>query len=187
MTINRRNFFDRVRQSLFGGRLKQAQVDGLQMILHRWDTHHARDDDRWLAYMLATVHHETDRTFRPIREYGRGKGREYGVACGPDGQIYYGRGFVQLTWMYNYKAMSAFAGCDLVQEPDRALEPEISTIILFEGMMRGTFTGRKLADYFSGEKENWVQARRIINGMDKANLIADHARHYYDAISYTTG
>lgn len=31
-----------------------------------------------------------------------------------------------------------------------------------------------------------VRARRIINGNDKANLIAGYGKHYYAAISYTT-
>lgn len=51
--------------------------------------------------------------------------------------------------------------------------------------MKGTYTGKKLSDYFSPTKEEWVNARRIINGLDKANLIADYAREYYAALSYS--
>lgn len=59
--------------------------------------------------------------------------------------------------------------------------------IMFIGMKEGIFTGKKFADYFSPTKEDWVSARRIINGLDKANTIAGHAKKYYGAISYTTG
>jgi putative chitinase len=53
-------------------------------------------------------------------------------------------------------------------------------------MSEGIFTGKKFADYFSKTKEDWVQGRRIINGLDKAQLIADYAHRYYGAISHTT-
>jgi hypothetical protein len=53
--------------------------------------------------------------------------------------------------------------------------------------MNGSFTGKKLADYFNPNLEDWVNARRIINGKDKANLIAGYSKLYYGAISYTTG
>ena len=71
--INRDFFYDRVRLQLFAGSLKPGQVAGLNAILDEWERSHAAKDDRWLAYMLATVHHETDRTFQPIKEYGGDK------------------------------------------------------------------------------------------------------------------
>lgn len=42
-------------------------------------------------------------------------------------------------------------------------------------MKEGWFTGRKLSDYISGNKKDYVNARRIINGMDKAQKIANEA------------
>ena len=68
--INRRFFFEQCRGALFGGSLKQKQIDGLTAILDEWERHHARKDDRWLAYALGTTHHETARTMQPIHEYG---------------------------------------------------------------------------------------------------------------------
>jgi len=103
-----------------------------------------------------------------------------------DGPRYCGRGFVQLTWKCNYEKAGKVLGVDLVGNPDLALELPIATRLLFEGMQRGWFTGRKLADHFSPDREDWVGARRIINGTDKANLVASYARHYYAALSYTT-
>ncbi len=187
MAINRTFFFSEVRATLFAGRLTPGQTRGLTAILDHWEQAHARSDDRWLAYMLATVHHETDKKFVGIREYGLGRGRPYGRPVPPYGHAYYGRGFVQLTWQANYQKMSAVCGVDLVANPDLALELGICTRILFHGMINGSFTGRRLADYFSPAREDWVQARRIINALDKAHLIADHAHRFYAAISYTTG
>lgn len=77
-------------------------------------------------------------------------------------------------------------GIKLLENPDLALEVKNAIPILFIGMSVGIFTGKKFADYFSKTKEDWVQGRRIINGLDKAQLIADYAHRYYGAISYTT-
>jgi putative chitinase len=186
--INRKFFFDNVRLTLFDGRLRQNQVDGLIAFLNEWETKHSKKDDRWLAYMLATTHHETDRKMQPIEEYGKGKGKKYGVPDPETRQVYFGRGFVQLTWKSNYEKMSKVVSkADLVHRPELALDLKNATQICFFGMMNGSFTGKKLGDYFSPQIEDWVNARRIINGTDKANLIASYAKTYYAAISYTTG
>jgi putative chitinase len=58
---------------------------------------------------------------------------------------------------------------------------------MFVGMEEGILTGKKFSDFFNKAKEDWINARRIINGTDKAQLIAGHARKYYGAISYTSG
>jgi predicted chitinase len=199
--INRGFFFERVRVELFGGSLAKSQVAGIDGILNEWDSAHAKKDDRWLAYMLATIHHETDRTFRPIKEYGNNayftkrydvtgnnpaRAKKYGNVSPGDGPKYCGRGFVQLTWKSNYAAMSKVTGVDLVAQPDRAMELPVATKVLFHGMMNGSFTGKKLSGYFAPGKEDWVNARRIINGVDKANAIADYGKRYYAAISHTT-
>ena len=57
---------------------------------------------------------------------------------------------------------------------------------MFDGMINGRFTGKKLSDYFNPTAASWINARRIINGLDKANLIAGYAQQYYAAISHTT-
>lgn len=191
--INRKFFFDYVRLHLFGGSLTQGQVGGLTAILDYWEDNFSAKDDRWLAYMLATAHHETDRKFQAIEEYGKGKGKKYGSNFKMNGThytdtsgLFYGRGLVQLTWYENYQKMGKQFKVDLLQHPELALDLPIAVKIMFYGMMNGSFTGKKLSDYFTANKEEWVNARRIINGTDKANLIAGYGKQFYAAISHTT-
>lgn len=189
MSINRKFFFDTVRGRLFGGKLTPKQVEGLTIILDEWEQNHWNKDDRWLAYMLGTTFHEVDKSMQPITEYASGRAyegrKDLGNTHPGDGVRFKGRGYVQLTGRANYKKMSDVVGVDLIANPEAALRPEIATKIMFYGMEHGSFTGKKLADYFNERKEDWVQARRIINRLDKAHLIADHSRRFYSAISYT--
>ena len=183
--INRKFFFDYVRKALFGNALNKGQVEGMDALLDVWEESYAKEDDRWLAYVLATAFHETAFTMQPIEEYGKGKGHPYGVKDPTTGKAYYGRGFVQLTWKANYKSLGTKLGVDLVKKPELALELDIATKITFLGMMEGIFTGKKLDDFFSGTTEDWYHARRIINGLDKAEAIGKYGKKFYAAISYT--
>lgn len=190
--LNRNFFFEQTKASLFDGKFRPGQLHGLIAILDEWETNHAKKDDRWLAYMLATTHHETGRTMRAIEEWGKGKGRRYGKNFKLDGtqytnthNIFYGRGFVQLTWYENYEKAGKKIGVDLIKKPELALDLKNATKILFSGMMEGWFTGKKLSNYFDRQKEDWRNARRIVNGLDKADLIASYGKQYYAAISYT--
>jgi hypothetical protein len=45
-------------------------------------------------------------------------------------------------------------------------------------MEKGLFTGLSFADFFNSSTD-WTHARKIINGMDKANLIADYAQDFF--------
>ena len=130
----------------------------------------------WLAYALATAWHEA--RFTPQREWGLGKGKPY-AAPGKYGQPQYGRGLVQLTWDRNYEWADKALGLKgtLLKNFDLALDPDLSVRILIKGMEDGAFTGRSLSRYVSdtGTREQFVQARRIINGTDRADDIADIA------------
>ena len=198
MPINKPFFFSQARNTLFGGSLTTKQVDGLNAILAEWETNHSKKDDRFLAYMLATTHHETDTKMQPIDEYGKGAGRPYGkrlkLAKDSAGkhipytnttQIFYGRGFVQLTWYENYDKAGKRLQKDFLQNADGVKVLANATKIMFLGMMEGWFTGKKLADYFNAQTEDWKNARRIINGIDKADAIKEYALKYYACISYT--
>jgi predicted chitinase len=159
-----------------------------------------------LAYALATTYHETATKMQPIRELG---GRAYltdnydiggrnprraklmGNTAAGDGARYCGRGFVQLTWKVNYIKAGKKLAIDLVNQPDLALNPINAAIILFEGMEEGWFTGKTndgaIDDEIDGnEHRQFVYARKIINGTDKAELIARIAGAFLVAIQSAT-
>ena len=93
---------------------------------------------------------------------------------------------MQLTWLANYEKMEKLIlDSNLVAEPDNALKPDIAAQIMTIGMTKGVFTGRLLGDYFWGPHSDWVDARRIINGLDRAWLIAGYAAHFYHAMEET--
>lgn len=179
--MNRATFFASVRKDIFNGKLSQSQVAGLDALLNEYEAKPC--DTLWMAYMLATAYHETAATMQPIAEYGKGKGRKYGVK-GKYGQVPYGRGWVQLTWDFNYEKADKELGLDgaLLKNFDLALDLGIATRILFRGMFEGWFTGKKLSDYFNDKTTDWVNARRIINGTDKAQHIADIAQKFHTAL-----
>lgn len=187
--IDRDKFFDKVREDPFGGNLTQSQVDGLSFLLDVWERHFPGSDIRWLAYSLATVFHETDRTMTPIEEYGEGSGKSYGAPAGPHGQCYFGRGFVQLTWFDNYQKgetrLREIYGveCPMVRYPGRMLEHEPSALVLFDGSINGWFTGVRLGDYFNATEEDAYNARRVINGTDKADVIANYYESFKQALT----
>lgn len=126
-------------------------------------------DRNQICYIMATIQHETAGTYKPIAEYG-GKNRPYAP--------YYGRGYVQLTWKYNYEKYSTLLGRDFVNHPDQVMEPDVSLFIIVHGMKNGTFTGKKLSDYIPGGQDAFENARRIINGTDRARLIAGYAKQW---------
>jgi hypothetical protein len=99
-----------------------------------------------------------------------------------NGKVYYGRGYVQLTWIKNYEKMGALLKADLVGNPELALDPKIAAQVMFEGMIRGSFTGKRLADFFNDAKTDWPNARKIINGLDRAEMIASYARQFHGAL-----
>lgn len=167
--MNRAVFFDAIRNAPFPGSISPAQFGGVTALL---DAAPPGLPTKHLAYCLATTFWETAHTMRPIEEYGRGKGRPYGVADPVTGKTYYGRGFVQLTWKSNYDKAGKILLADLVKKPELALDPDIAALILYQGMKDGWFTGRKLSDYFSASITDPVGARRIINGTDHAAEIA---------------
>ena len=132
-----------------------------------------------IAYVLATVDHETAHTFKPVREaYWLHDPDAYLKAHHPDYYPYYGRGYVQLTWESNYRKYGQLVGKDLVAKPDLALDPQVALFVLVHGFKTGASTGHKLADYVNAEKTDFLNARRCINGVDKQHEIADIARKY---------
>jgi hypothetical protein len=135
-------------------------------------------DLRKIAYFLATIKWETANTFSPIKERRARPGTA--VRTLQDrywGTGYYGRGYIQLTFRKNY------ARFGIEDAPDKALEPDTAYEIASKGMTEGLFTGKKLGDYFSANSEDFIGARKIINGTDKASEIALIARKIQACLS----
>lgn len=186
--LNRTTFFAYVRNAPFGGRLSTAQVQGMEAVLDAWNNNWDTGDLRHLAYALATTFHETGATMQPIKERGSDKYlSKYDTgklaqalgntpAADGDGQLFAGRGLVQITGRTNYRKFG------IERTPDKALEMSTAVVIMFKGMINGMFTGRKLSDYFNFEKDDPIGARAIINGKDKAKLIAGYHKNFLDAL-----
>ena len=168
--FDRSIFFNRVRSSLFSGSLSQSQVDGMNYMLDVFERDYNWPDLRWLAYAFATAYHETAFTMQPIKEYG-----SQSYLQSKPYYPYYGRGYVQLTWEDNYRKMGSKLGVNMLGDnKDRALEPAIAAEVMYAGMRDGDFTGKKLVNYFSSSVNDPVNARRIINGTDRAQTIAGY-------------
>lgn len=128
------------------------------------------------AYVLATVQHETNAKYVPVREaYWMSEGwRRSNLRYYP----WYGRGYVQLTWRSNYKRVDDYFNLKgkLLANPDLMItDRDISANAMIIGMMKGWY-GQPLTKYVNGRVKDYRQARRSVNVMDKADLIAGYAR-----------
>ena len=186
-------FFTAVRRKY--GKLKQSQVDGFNALLDAMEGWPIA----WKAYGLGTAWHEVDETMQPIKERGGhayldkyDTGRLARILGNTpedddDGQLYAGRGYIQLTGRANYSKAGAALGVDLIGNPDLALDHDIAAKVMRWGMETGAFTGKKLADYLPiaglATVEQFKAARRIINGTDKQSLIAGHALAFQEALT----
>ena len=194
--MNNAAFFGAVRP-LFGGTLNQSQVNGLQHLLAATEALPLA----YRAYLLATAHHETAKTMQPVRETlattddqaikrldaAWAKGQLKWVSKpywrkDASGKAWFGRGYVQITHKDNYAKAGMMVGVDLVRDPSQALNPTVAARVLVEGSKAGIFTGKKLADYLDGSTPDYVNARRIINGTDRATDIAKLAEGYEKAL-----
>lgn len=152
------------------------------------------------AYVLATAYHESAATMKPVRE-ALAKTDAGAIAAlnkaWKAGKLpwvksdywsggYFGRGYVQLTHKANYAYAGEQLGVPLAERPSLALEPDIAVKVLVNGMRDGWFTGKKLSDYITLQKSDFKGARRIVNGTDKADLIAGYAKEY-DALLKAEG
>ena len=183
-------FINRLRTYQLYQNLNQGQIDGMNAILDEWEIRELTDR-RWLAYILATVYHETDKKMQPIEEYGRGDGKTYGrklkysrVAYDKPDKIYYGRGHTQNTWFEIYEKLTKANDkeWDFLNEPELLLTTAPSIWATFYAMTTGLYTGVKLSQYFNNTKEDSIGARKIINGKDKAELIALYYTRFLECL-----
>ena len=131
---------------------------------------------------MATARHES--RFKAIKEY-RAKSSQTNIYALQNRYWYtgyYGRGFVQLTWERNYQKMSDFLGVDLVANPDLALDPKYAAQILVYGMMNGSFTRRPLEEFINKDQRDFYNARKTVNGLDRADLIQSYTNQILDKL-----
>lgn len=202
MKFNRERFFA-VRRQLFKDALEQSQVDGIEEILGFIEA-----DTGWrpgtaiseAAYLLATVKHECANTFKPVTEYGKlpyfekyepstDIGKRLGNVLVGDGWKYRGRGYVQITGRDNYKKFAKRLNMELIDNPAAALIPITSYQIATIGMREGLFTGLSIYKFLDAaavdrpERADFKNARRVINGLDKADLIAAFANKFKQVLN----
>lgn len=194
--MNKAEFFNGIRGN-FTGKLEPEEVRGTEAILDAMDGAPLAH----VAYALATAWHETAGTMQPIKERGgaayfHGRydiqgarpdiAKRLGNTQPGDGVRFCGRGYVQLTGRANYAKASSKLGVDLIGNPDRAMEPSIAANVMRQGMTEGWFTGKRFASYLPdvgrAPLAQYREARRIINGTDKASDIARYAMVYQEAL-----
>lgn len=207
MAYDPKKLFDNIKRDVFRGSMTQQQVNGINLILKAWEKYapEALGADS-LAYIFATAYHETAATMAPVRETLAATSIQamsrldaaYHAKRMPwvrtrywvidrNNQSPHGRGLVQLTHAQNYERADKELGLGgkLIKNYDLAMEPEIASKITVLGMAEGWFTGKKLTDYFRpGRTPDFRGGRRIINGTDKAALIASYAQEFLEAIHY---
>ena len=166
----------------FGSIKSATTVDNIKLIIEANEIYGVSLNQ--LAYILATAYHETGHDFIPKYEYGNYAyfvkrywlNSKVAKWLGNDTELeafkYRGRGLVQITGETNYERFG------IADNPDKALEIETAIRILYEGMTKGIFTGKKLSDYINTFNYDFIGARRIINGTDKAKLIAGYAEQF---------
>ena len=140
-----------------------------------------------------------------IKRYGSqtAVGKILGNDTPEEGSDYAGRGYTQNTGENNYEMLErelpkAYPEViarwevqhgrkfDLTvgdqandsHDPDALLDPEISYIAMSYAMRYGKYTGKRLSYYINDATCNYLLARKIINGQDKAKRIADYAEAF---------
>lgn len=182
MTFDPTKFFETIRSPHRCGPLKVPQVEGMNEVLQAAQGSPLAHT----AYMLATAWHETARTMQPVREaYWLSEDwRKAHLRYWP----WYGRGYVQLTWEANYAKADKELDLNgaLLADADLAMDATIAAKIMRRGMVEGWFTGVKLSTVLPSSgvatRKQYMDARTIINGRDKADLIEDYAQWFERAL-----
>lgn len=203
--MDKAKFFTSVRSSLFAGKLSTEQVKGIEAVLDEW----SGGDVRWLAYILATAHHETGARFAPVQEnlnYSAKRLTQVWPSRFPTiaaatpyannpralaNKVYGGR--MGNTgpddgWLYRGRGLVQITGKDnyakygLASDPDSASAVDTAAHIIVDGMVNGRFTGLALKDFFGLKTDNPTGARKIINPDSNGAKVAAEYRHYLTAL-----
>jgi putative chitinase len=189
MRFDRKKFFEGYRAAF--GSLRKDHVENLEFLLGKFEqSRWFSADVRRPSFALGNLYIETfvpktGSRFAPVTEFGpKSYFNRYDIAHNPrkakdlgnlspgDGYRYRGRGFCQITGKTNY------AKFEIADDPDKALDPETAFYILERGIRYGIFTSKSLDLYITAGKTDYVNARRVINGQDRAKEIAGYARSF---------
>lgn len=191
--MSRNGFYTQVTHSLFHGSLPAWQKNPLDAILDECER--LGRDIRECAYVMATAYHETSR-FKYNEEIGQGRGHKYGEEIWRYSNAkvaFFGRGWPQHTWLGNYARLSVRATLALGREIDFVNNPdlingsdELQAWAMWECMISGLWTGRNFADCKENGVLDYVKARTIVNGTDRAELIAGYAEEFEAALALIT-
>ena len=153
----------------------------------------------YLAYFFATGRHEAYNDmlatyFNEIEEYSGSLGdtyfiKKYDIAGNPqkahelgninrgDGVTFKGRGFCQITGRSLYRRLSLQLGLGnlLVEQPELAKKHKYGVPLALYGMHKALFTKYSFSDFLNSTEINYVKSRKMINGMDSAEIIAKYA------------
>jgi len=193
MSINRETFYSLYIHH-FGIIQHQSVVDGLNFILDSMYGEYKFDYQSHESSFLAQIKHETGGLFQPITERGSKEyfnkyepdtqiGKNLGNRHIGDGYLYRGRGFLQVTGRENYRKFSDLIMVDLISNPDKALDPTISYKISYYGVRAGLFTGVSFYRYMNSARTDFKNARRVVNGLDKADKIAKDSETFNHILS----
>ncbi|MCH7664081.1 MAG: hypothetical protein IH859_09480 [Chloroflexi bacterium] len=136
-----------------------------------------------LAYIFATAHWESHWGYFDL-EVADGSGygdlEGLGNSSAAEGELYKGRGFVQLTGKFNYETFMDIMGIDLINNPNLAYTPENAAFIIVYGMVNGNF-GDPLSDFETETGFDFEDARDSVNRADltdNRDAIAKMAEEY---------
>lgn len=191
MEFDRTNFFNDYK-GRFGTITNNQIVQGLEFLLGEIEKDVQFTILRQIAYVLATVKGETG-IFQPIKEKRASQIKQPKLWATQNkywNTGFMGRGYIQITWRDNYlKAGQKLTGVTVnnitigkdtfVNNPDLVMQPKFAYLIISRGMREGWFTTKKLGDYIKeGSPPNYVGARYIVNGQDRAQEFASFAEKF---------
>jgi hypothetical protein len=174
-------------------------VRNMSLILQECNAQGITDKSQ-IAYVLATAHWESGMGKAMVEsdggnpnyfdkyEPGTKRGRALGNTQPGDGRRYRGRGFVQITGRGHYTRYTRILAArgeavNLADNPEQATIPRVAAIVLVHGMKHGAFTGKRLAQFGTDPHYDFFNARTIVNGHDRAQLLAGIASAYRAAMN----
>lgn len=140
-----------------------------------------------------------------IKRYGSQTkvGKSLGNDTPEEGAIYHGRAYVQTTGESNYEMAEKVLRSEYPEvverfekrtgkkfdltagdqpndmaDPDNLLDAEIAYYAMSVSVRKGLYTGVGLGRFINGAKCDFINARKVINGLDCAAAVADYAAKF---------